>query len=625
MRSRHLETFQLEAASALRSALVALSTGRLVLAALLVGLASPSASAQAIKSSTLSTSQDSKLSVLSSFRPGTLIHLGVSTPNTALDSCTVYYSTSPAPRNFTFHGVPFVVDLATAGNVHLLPQHLGFPPYSTEKKWRFDIVLPTNLPTNGPLYIQAVLRSSSNPSLISISNGLRVNFSSGPPEVHYGYYVSGGIGQTKSVHISQIDVDHGTVTPVPNDDIPGYEGWLMEKTFQPTYSDDGRFVVIPNVMSQGVGGLGAGVMYLFDTFTGSGEVLDQPTAQQGGVPVQYWNLFAARFQPGVNNRVWTLARTAQCPSREEFRLCSYDTATGDLVATFNLSGNVLLCQPGRIGYKWDFDSTGQYVCFNDDFASLIVYPISGGTPGTGTVYPLDASGVISGTSVDIRPIPNSTRALITYTAGVVRRVVYFDLANGAKSAVFTGPAQYGVRFGAIASDGTYAVMYQFNDGSTGPLDLLAIKTNQPVVPNMELSATGIPYPYPGQVHHFALGQGGDILVGGNDGSKPVARLRLDNLGTPVSTVMSQTTHSGWNFAFTSLEDFNTFFVSGQWVRLKTRNGILVQSRFPNNAYGLDLLDVETMTHAALGFTLPNGTSDLLGGPLPAAYVGPLIF
>jgi hypothetical protein len=480
-----------------------------------------------------------------------------------------------------------------------------------------------SFPTSGTLTLQAALWSSGQLTNPIVSNVIREDLSPCLPELHYGFARSLDSSDNKIIWITRIDVDHGTTAPVfPQGDNIGYANWsLYPGVLPPARSGDGRFVIIPIGMNYN--GFGTSAMYLFDEQSETGRVLAQPVVVESGVNYQYWiETACARFQPGSTDRVWVLARAISCYSNQyEYRMCCYDTSSGALVAAYPLSGDVTHCLPGAIGRSWDFDATGQFVCFNDDQASLIVYPMLGGVPGVGVTLPLDSSGVTSGGTVEIMPIPNSTRGLISYYAGSVRRVVEVDFATGARSAIFTGPSTSGAIIGAIARDGTYAVLEQLDFVVGGPRDLLVVDTELPVISDMPLTATAVPFPYGTQTHPFAVGQGGDIVVGDQHGYYPWLKLSLDGSHHPVSNLMDATTEGGWIFVLLALLDpvhVYDLSLAGQFTALDTRNGLLVQTQSPSR---LDLFDLETMTHAALGFT----TNEPSGGSIPTSWLGELIF
>ncbi len=551
--------------------------------------------------------QESQLSLLSSLRPDTLIHLGVVSSNPKLDSCRVYFSRSPGPlRSFAVSG-----SFAGGGSVDLaLQDNPSCLDYWSEKRWRYEGYLPSDLPPSGDLYLRAVLRSSVDPDLVSLSNLVTASFSSGPPELHYGFTYGGAGYADKTFYISRIDVDHGSVTPLSLPSV-GYAGWnLGGFSHAPSRSSDGDHEAL--AVSVEYNGFVTSIAYVFDKTTETGIVLPQPSTPPGATWKLLWG--APKFQPGVVDRVWMLTRTwFACGSATyiAYELCAFDVNDGHLISCTPISGDLSNCQPGALGDYWCFDATGAFVCFGDRARSLLVCSMASGLPGPCASYQL-TSGYFYGAQVGVRPIANSPRILATWSdAGGTGKwsIAHVDLSNGNIAATFTGTTYYGTQLCGIAGDGSYAVVEQVSASGGVAEDLLLLDTSGPVMSGAPMTVLcTVSYPFGGNSRGLAVAQGGDVVVAAPD--TPCYPLLKITAGCDTSSSDAGTA-AGFHFRIPPSGPYERF---GPFCRLESRNALLVHNHWPTGNPQVDLLDVETMTHAALGFDL-----DATGGQIADGY------
>ena len=159
----------------------------------------------------LSASAQARLSQLATWRPSTIAHFGVSTPDRRLDDCLFFLSVRPAPPGLQLGGVPLAFDPTSALSAPMALQFGSgqFSQVSDERKFRLNFTLPSNFPASQRFYCQAFAFqrasiSTANP-VFELSNG--VVSTSEPAAENETMYLAQEVGGTQSVAIAKVDVD----------------------------------------------------------------------------------------------------------------------------------------------------------------------------------------------------------------------------------------------------------------------------------------------------------------------------------------------------------------------------------------------------------------------------------
>lgn len=403
--------------------------------------------------------QNAELSLVSGLKPGSLLHLGVSAPDPAIDRCRILFSNAPPSSPWSINGVSMVVDRETFTIVpDVLPQNGGAPPQSSEVKWRHDERLPTNLPAGTERRYQAVLWSSSQPGHLTVSNGIVSKTQpGGRPELRWAVHAG------QNLLLQAIDIDTGyfgqsLAIPYPN---PFYQSVVLENK-QPEISPDGRLAII-GVWKDQQFGKNALYTYVFKNIRSSGPV-NPPTGFWLPPPDDpaYEVTGTAHFRPGDSSTVWVVEWNGQ-PQSPIYRMSKYDVSGSSPSSAVHVPLPQGSFGPALNTEGWQFDPSGSRLLFllasisnNLGKVHLGTYTLGGAQAGA---VQLTTSGALGHNEERLvlipGSIPGSDYAFARYFAGTAstNSVQAINLSTLAISA----PAAVGTMRLKVAADGSYAI------------------------------------------------------------------------------------------------------------------------------------------------------------------------
>ena len=554
--------------------------------------------------------QNARLSVLSSWQPDTLFHVGVTTPDKSFTTCRLFASFGGPAVAGSLQGVPVVVDPATMLELPIWSQYGAGPTstLSTEAKWRFDIRLPAALPPGVPLHVQAILLDAAGN--FQLTNG-----------------VAGQVAP-QGVHEVRYTLSHSTVStssyPYGSFTIRGYDidagAYVVGHSFpKPNGASGFDYLEVSPDRRRCVLRFSNGHACAVELATLAATWLPQPPAGHARS--------RPRFRPGVSDQVWFAESyvnwTWSLPggtSRKDYdcNLVAFDltagsTAYGTMVASHAIDADT---GPVATGYTtlhpdWSFDPSGSYACFvrmqswnnGSPVASWFTrYPIGTTTPADSLLGYWSAPWA----NPIMRPAVNGSTVCFSYpstSAGgwSVRAADAASVGLGPAVPIGGWPTPRGACDGASlwAGGGSSPLLVLGCDPVTGPLGLLT-------------SPYGSWQRYAGVTDNG----GGAVLAGTPDyGASPVVRIHVDAMGQ-VRQERVYCSLAPWNGVGGGSDPERLGAIDGSQVQpdhgrsnavtLAHRHGLLVKAvnvelanQNPSSADGLALIDTETMTFVSL--------------------------
>ena len=561
-----------------------------------------------------SATADDRLSALSSWRSGHLLHIGASTTDRTFDRCELLLSFTPPPTSISFRGVPVEIDFTQFVHTPLAPQHAAnsLDDRGAGYKWTFDRRIPGSsvLPPGTPLYFQALLWSSTNANAKALTNGFdEISKVEGEGERRFIIEAWGGPTSAPEtiIKLRAFDVDVGTVQSIPvfrtDRLMGGYRG-------TPQTSDDGQTTLLSIS-----GDSGYDQILVIDQ--------DDSTAPEGSSAAWLGDPHApgfhyqgpARFRPGENDRFYVVEWA-------DSGICSYTSMDRDAVLVSRsiippfapLNATVLnddvagATTVKTIGWHWTFDGKGQSAVFSSHVRTncqpshfqmeLFDIDVHGNAKHRSSFIPSLPAGAKNITDHQFMPLAGTHVLLNLYVAGG-RSVYAIDTATGDVSAPWGSSESHVTR---VAFDASYALI----QSSLFPGMAYRVDGLQPFVGDGQPLSIGpndaVTLPFSTIHGWFAPTNAGGMICQSNSG-EPLQRLSPSGNGLAIDDFIDdEYGDAAWgNKRLARLTKFSDpMLQDGQGLhrRLDERNGIVV---YIHDVYGpwLALLDTETMTWGPL--------------------------
>lgn len=545
--------------------------------------------------------QQAKLSVMSTWRAGDHLHVGVSEPDKRFDQCFLFVSFGAPSTSLTIQGVPLVLDPSTAFVLPMARQYGANPSQdaSSTYKWRFDLGIPWGV--GGQLRLQAALASTTL-AVLDVTNGAVGAFRSpGASEMRFA------VAHDRAgdrLRIAGMAVDRsvgpgfGTVTNHNVAEPAGLwsarnQNWIPLWSAPPERSPDGRFVVLAwHRYRSSLPYREAAFVYVLDTRSGTGFYLP------GGGSAS-WRQRQARFLPGYSDRLYVLEYTGS-GAIDDARLSCYDlTTSGAVLWSRSLDSS----SKYSLEQGWSFDSAGRYAHFLEQvngtfFDSVYVssFPVVGRDVGTIPIRKaLDSRASIAGNRAlgRVLPIPagpNGDKVIAHWweylSTTPSQQFVGQDKLCVASGTSLSLPVVDSTAYAqVVAPDGSYALVADSQAATRSRvMDLRVPVQGATTIP--ELAALALPWVR----DRVILGVSADISVAVGGGA--MHRVSWDATRTQLAV---EDVHDHWAAGLAlSLRKISTLAGDrhGPYTRLNAGSGFLV---FVGLRYAV-LIDAATMTH-----------------------------
>lgn len=541
--------------------------------------------------------EEAELSVLSSWEPGTYFHVGVTSTSMELDRCIIFIANDRI-RGGDACGFGLQLDPRSAVQVVARPS----PDQSTSmvpsvSRWSWGTSLPSVVPTDTLIHVQAVLTSStSGRALYSgvVSGTLAAGTayaSPHPPEKLFSMYTF-----SNWIRVHEIDVDHAKVDLLLSLPVPGTQPGDFLYPSPPQVSSDRSKATI----SIGFSTPGYEIL-LLDLEAGTGTWL--PPSADGG---RYFG--PARFRPGCNDELWVLKEHGSGGDRD-YRFAAYNVLAGqelqlldDVWVNQDTNPNARVIDRG-----WNFDAAGEHAYFIEyrsgqyDLVQMKWVPTGCGSVGDVQFANLLSTGKQSWLRPFL-PVPHSTRVLgSAWEAGPGGGMRHFgsDIAGGVELTAFMMLSSNS-RFDAVSADGGYAFVTDAAAGSTRTI----IDTARSFIEGRPLPVLGqMIIPYVNFSGDTFIPVTGSLMVFQNAGSGS----ELHKIWRDASGFHIQAFPADFNGdRITLLEQPDFYPREGRGWHGVTHDGRGLLGHFKGGApKGFGLIDVATMT-LAWKVNLPSG-------------------